>query len=126
MVIIGVGIDLVQIERLEKAVDRFGEAFLQRVFCPVEISWCKKKQNPYPCFAARFAAKEAFVKALGTGFSGGITLKDIWIERLDTGAPVLRFSNRAKQMMEELGSSSVHVSLTHERDVAAAVVVMEK
>ncbi len=124
--IIGVGIDLVQIERMERAFDRFGEAFLQRVFCPGEISWCKKKQNPYPCFAARFAAKEAFVKALGTGFSGGITLKDIWIERLDTGAPVLRFSNRAKQMMEELGSSRVHVSLTHEMDVAAAVVVMEK
>ena len=124
--IIGVGIDLVKIDRMERAVDRFGEVFLQRVFCPVEISWCKKKRNPYPCFAARFAAKEAFVKALGTGFSGGITLKDIWIERLDSGAPVLRFSNRAKQKMEELGSSRAYVSLTHERDVAAAVVVMEK
>ena len=124
--ILGIGIDVVSIPRIRAAAERFGDSFINRVFSKGEIDWCSQKQDPFPCYSARFAAKEAFVKALGTGFSRGITLRQIQVDRLDTDAPFLRLSKKARERLDRLGPTSVHLSLSHEKDTAVAVVVIER
>ncbi len=124
--IVGIGIDVVQVSRIERAINRFGQGFLNRVFSPSEIAWCKRRRDPYPCLAARFSAKEAFVKALGTGFVGGISFRHIWVDQLESGAPILTISQKARQLTEDIGRVRIHVSLTHEKEMAAAVVVIER
>ncbi len=123
--ILGIGIDIVHVPRIENAVERFGERFLERAFCPGEIEWCLKKRDPYPCLAGRFAAKEALVKALGTGFREGITLKQIGVERLDSGKPVLRLSDKAHSTARKMNVQGVQLSISHEREYAVAVVILE-
>ena len=123
--IIGLGIDVVKIPRVVKAVDRFGDSFLNRVFCPEEIRWCNRKKDPFPCYAARFAAKEAVVKAMGTGFSQGITLRQICVKILESGAPAIFLRKRAKEKALALGIKTFHISLSHDTDTAVAVAVAE-
>ncbi len=123
--IIGTGIDIVHIPRIHRAVERFGDRFVMRVFCNEETAWCMKKRDPYPCLAGRFAAKEAFVKALGTGFRDGIILSQICVLRLDMGAPGLKLANKASDMAQKKGVEKMHVSISHEREYAVAMVVLE-
>ena len=125
LMIIGTGVDIVHVPRIKRAVERFGDRFLERAFCPDEIRWCLEKHDPYPCLAGRFAAKEAFAKALGTGFRLGIALRQICVQRLDSGAPRLDLSGKALDVAGSLGVVRVHVSLSHEKEDAVALVILE-
>ncbi|HAS88668.1 MAG TPA: 4'-phosphopantetheinyl transferase [Desulfovibrio sp.] len=123
--IIGLGIDITELDRIKRSLDKYGERFTKKILTPAELELIPAK-NPVPYVAARFAAKEAAVKALGTGFAEGITLHTIEITRMESGAPQLNFLGEALKRSKAMGVDSVHVSITHGRDTAAAVVVLEK
>lgn len=120
--VFGVGIDLMSVVRVEQAVERYGGRFLARIFTPAEVEFCAKLCRPYPSYAARFAAKEAFSKALGTGLRGKISWQEVEVCDNEKTRPTLKISGRAKEI---LGGRRVHLSLTHLDDYAAAVVVIE-
>ncbi len=122
--IIGLGIDITELDRIERSLEKFGERFAEKILTPNELELMPSK-TPVPFLAARFAAKEAAVKALGTGFAEGITFKCIEITRHKSGAPQLNFQGKALERSRELGVQGIHISITHGRDNAAAVVVLE-
>jgi len=122
--ILGLGIDLVHIPRVEKAVNRWGERFLSRVFTSEECSYCLKHKLPAQGFALRFAAKEACSKALGTGMRLGVTWRQMAIAHEPSGKPVLRLSGSALKKATGMGAGAWHVSLSHEGEYATAVVIM--
>ncbi|MBW2108470.1 MAG: holo-ACP synthase [Deltaproteobacteria bacterium] len=124
--IYGVGTDIVQIPRIERIVDRWGNRFIQRVFTPDEIAYCRSKARPAARFALRFAAKEAFVKALGTGLKNGVTLRQIEVRKDAMGRPLLKLHATSKLICAELGISRSFVSLSDDGDYALATVVLEK
>jgi holo-[acyl-carrier protein] synthase len=124
--VLGIGTDLIEIERVQASIDRFGERFLARLFTPGEIAYCqRKKKNSTESFAARFAAKEAGAKALGTGISRGISWLEIEVQRKPGERPTLHLSGRAAELAAALGVRRVQLSLTHSRELAMAVVVIE-
>lgn len=123
--IIGVGTDLIEIARIERSVERFGDAFLQRVYTPGEIAYCQSKRNAAESLAARFAAKEAGAKALGTGISRGVSWREFEVRRLPGQRPELHLSGRAAEIAKGLGIRRLALSLTHSRSVSMAVVVAE-
>jgi holo-[acyl-carrier protein] synthase len=124
--VLGVGTDLMETKRIEVSIDRYGERFLERVFTPGEIAYClRKKKNAAESFAARFAAKEAGAKALGTGISRGITWKELEVRREENGRPTLHLSGRAAELAGAMGVRRMQLSLTHSRELAMAVVVVE-
>ena len=121
----GLGIDLVELARFERALSRHGHRIEERLFTPTERADCDARPDRSQALAARFAAKEAALKALGTGWSKGISFRQIEVLRESSGAPRLRLHDRAALRADELGVRHVHVSLTHQPGVAAAVVVLE-
>jgi holo-[acyl-carrier protein] synthase len=124
--VLGVGTDLMETKRIEVSIDRYGERFLERVFTPGEIAYClRKKKNAAESFAARFAAKEAGAKALGTGISRGVTWKELEVRREENGRPTLHLSGRAAELAGAMGVRRMQLSLTHSRELAMAVVVAE-
>jgi holo-[acyl-carrier protein] synthase len=123
--VIGLGTDLIEIERIERSVARFGERFLERVFTPGEIAYCQAKKGSAESFAARFAAKEAGAKALGTGISRGVGWKDLEVRRQSGQRPELHLSGRAQEIAQSLGVRKMSLSLTHSRQMSMAVVVAE-
>jgi holo-[acyl-carrier protein] synthase len=124
--VLGVGTDLIETKRIEESIDRFGERFLERVFTPGEIAYCmRKKKNAAESFAARFAAKEAGAKALGTGISRGITWKELEVRREASGRPTLHLSGRAAELAGGMGVHRIQLSLTHSRELAMAIVIVE-
>jgi holo-[acyl-carrier protein] synthase len=123
--LLGLGTDLIETRRVEQSIDRFGDRFLERIFSPLEIAYCKRKKNAAESFAARFAAKEAGAKALGTGISRGVTWKDFEVKREASGRPSLHLSGRAAELAVAIGVKRIQLSLTHSRDLAMAVVVVE-
>jgi holo-[acyl-carrier protein] synthase len=123
--VIGLGTDLIEIERIERSVARFGERFLERVFTPGEIAYCHAKKGPAESFAARFAAKEAGAKALGTGISRGVSWREFEVKRKPGQRPELHLSGRAAEIARELGVRRMSLSLTHSREMSMAVVVAE-
>ena len=124
--VLGVGTDLMETKRIEVSIDRYGERFLERVFTPGEIAYClRKKKNAAESFAARFAAKEAGAKALGTGISRGVTWKELEVRREENGRPTLHLSGRAAELAGAMGVRRMQLSLTHSRELAMAVVVVE-
>lgn len=123
--VVGVGTDLIEIARIEQSILRYGERFLRRVYTQREIAYCQRKKNAAESFAARFAAKEAGAKALGTGISRGVNWLELEVTREMSGKPSLQLSGRAAEMAQTLGVTRTSLSLTHSRDVALAVVVME-
>ena len=123
--VIGIGTDLIEVARVQQSISRFGDRFVQRIFTPAEIEYCRHRKNAAESFAARFAAKEAAAKALGTGISRGVTWLEIEVTREPGARPVLVLSGRAARRAEELGVAAISLSLTHTRDTALAVVVME-
>ncbi len=124
--IIGVGIDIVEIDRIKSSMERYSDRFISRVFCESEIDYCKNKGNPAIHFAARFAAKEAVVKSLGTGFSGGIKWTDVEIINPGVGRPTVKLHGQAWTVFKAIGGGAIHLSLTHSARFAAAQVVCEK
>jgi holo-[acyl-carrier protein] synthase len=123
--VIGVGTDLIEIARIANSVERFGERFLTRIFTPREIAYCQRKKGSAESFAARFAAKEAGAKALGTGISRGVGWLELEVSRAPGERPILQLSGRAAARARSLGVAHISLSLTHSRDTALAVVVME-
>lgn len=122
---VGVGIDVIQNDRIAESLKRFGERFLRRIYTDGETQYCQSCARPEIHFAARFAAKEAAFKALGTGWSGGVRWKDVEVRRLASGQPELLLHGAALERASALGSTRYHVSLTHDHTVSAAVVILE-
>lgn len=123
--IIGVGTDVVSIQRIEKAVQRFGERFINKVFTDKEVVACKGKKDAVPYLAARFAAKEAVLKALGTGISNGIGFKDVEVFREHGKRPEIILHGKGKERAGTLGVKNIHLSLSHDAGLAVAFVVVE-
>ena len=123
--VLGLGTDLIETGRVEASITRFGERFLERIFSPEEIAYCQRKKNAAESFAARFAAKEAGAKALGTGISRGVTWKEFEVKREASGKPSLHLSGRAAELAGAMGVRRIQLSLTHSREFALAVVVVE-
>ena len=123
--VLGLGTDLIEIERIQASMDRFGERFLERVFTEEEIAYCKRKKQPAESLAARFAAKEAGAKALGTGISRGVSWKEIEVTRNVGERPMLHFNGRAGELAEAMGVRRAQLTLSHSRQLAIAMVVVE-
>jgi len=123
--IVGLGIDTVSISRLEKLLAARGDAFLRKVFSESEIEEGVKRGNNASFFAARFAAREAFVKALGTGFRQGVSLRDIGVRKGDLGKPEFYFSKRVEDALRAKGIARCHLSIAHDGDSAQAIVILE-
>ena len=124
--IVGVGVDIVNVTRLKSAIERFGDRFLRRVFTEKELQDCLGKANQYERLAARFAAKEAVVKAIGIGLRNGITWQDVEVRNDGMGKPDIYTHGKCKQMMHVLSVNRIHVSLSHFDEMAIAMVVLEK
>jgi holo-[acyl-carrier protein] synthase len=123
--IVGCGLDMIEIARIEETIARHGSRFLERVYLPEEILYCRRKRNAAESFAARFAAKEAGAKALGTGIQNGVGWRDIEIVRAASGRPSLIFHGRAAVIARQIGANHAVVSLTHSRTQALAQVLLE-
>jgi holo-[acyl-carrier protein] synthase len=123
--IYGVGTDVVEIARIEQALARFGERFAQRILCDPELARFRKHRLPAAYLAKRFAAKEAFTKALGTGIRAPANWHGVWVQNLSSGKPVLRFSDALTQLLQARKILQAHLSLTDERGVAMATVILE-
>ena len=121
----GIGVDIVKVDRIEKAVERWGHRFLKRIFTPAEIERCQKRARPAQCLALRFAAKEAFAKALGLGMRKGLRWRDIEVVHDNFGKPDLLLHNQAQRLLEAVEASRTWLSLSDERESALAVVVLE-
>jgi holo-[acyl-carrier protein] synthase len=123
--IIGSGIDMIEIQRIQRTIDRYGERFLNKVYTAAEQEYCLRKKHSAESFAARFAAKEAGAKALGTGISYGVNWLEIEVVREPGSRPTLQFHGRARQIADQLGCTRTALSLTHTVELAAASVVLE-
>src|ERR1700712_1898195 len=111
--IVGLGTDLTEIARIERSIARFGDRFLERVYTPAEIAYCRRKKASGESFAARFAAKEAGAKALGTGISHGVSWLELEVRRAPSGKPSLHLGGRAAARAAALGVGNITLSLTH-------------
>jgi holo-[acyl-carrier protein] synthase len=123
--IVGTGVDIAEVARIRETVARFGERFLKRVFTPEEIRYCTSKANTEERLAARFAAKEAAMKAIGTGLRHGVTWQDVEVVRQLGGRPGLRLTGKAAEFAAALGCQRIHLSLSHTEDQAIAHVILE-
>ena len=119
----GIGVDIIEIQRIQKSIDSFGAPFLERIFTPVEIQYCTAKQNPAQHFAARFAAKEAVSKSLATGWRGDFSWKDIEVTNDGLGQPRIALYGKLKGLLDH---ASLFVSLSHSENHVVAMVVMEE
>src|SRR6202453_1736296 len=123
--IVGTGIDLAEVPRIRASIERFGARFVQRIFTPAEIAYVERKANRYERYAARFAAKEAGMKAIGTGWKRGVTWQDFEVANLPSGKPTLRFHGIAAEFAAQLGVRNVSLSLTHTAELGMAHVILE-
>ena len=123
--ILGTGVDAVEIERIRGVLGRQKERFIRRVFTEAETAYCLGFRDPAPHFAARFAAKEALFKALGTGWTAGVAWLDAEVLRLQTGAPSLELHGEAANRAARMGARRTHVSLSHSETIAVATVLLE-
>jgi holo-[acyl-carrier protein] synthase len=123
--IVGTGIDIVEVPRVAQSIERFGDRFLNRVFTAAEIRYCQPKANRVERFAARFAAKEAAMKAIGTGMRGGVSWQDFEVGREPGGRPTMVLHGKAAQVAQALGVRRTHLSVSHTEGHAIAYVVLE-
>jgi holo-[acyl-carrier protein] synthase len=124
-VILGTGVDLAEVDRIRKAIDRFGARFIERVFTPSEIAYVERKANRFERYAGRFAAKEAGMKAIGTGWRRGVRWRDFEVTNLPSGKPTLTFHGEAAAISSRLGVQSVSLSITHTPTTGMALVILE-
>jgi len=124
-VIVGTGIDIAEVPRIRQSVERFGARFVQRIFTAEEIRYCDSKANRYERYAARFAAKEAAMKALGTGWNHGVRWRDCEVVRMPGGRPTMTFHGKAGEFAVKLGVKNVALSITHTAEQAMAQVILE-
>jgi len=124
-VIVGLGLDIAEIDRIEAAIRRHGAPLIERLFTPGEVSYCESRKNRYERYAARFAVKEAAMKALGTGWRHGVRWRDIEVTRERGGKPGLRLEGVARAFADRLGVKQMSVSITHSGNLAVAQVIFE-
>ena len=122
--IVGTGIDICEVPRIRASFERFGQRFLNRIFTPGEIAYVERKANKFERYAARFAAKEAGMKAIGTGWRRGVTWRDFEVRNAPSGKPELLLHGKAKEFAAKLGADSVSLSLTHTREQGMAFVIL--
>ena len=123
--IVGIGVDISSQVRIQSSVDKLGERFLQRILTDKEIAWCQRYRDPMARYAGRFAAKEAFMKAVGTGMYK-VGFHDIEVFNHESGAPYIQTSGRAQDILQQLEVSHIHVSISHDMEMAVGMVVLEK
>jgi len=123
--IVGTGVDLAEVPRIQASIERFGDKFINRIYTAGEIAYVERKANRYERYAARFAAKEAGMKAIGTGWTRGVTWKDFEVANLPSGKPTLRFHGMAAEIADRLGVKNVALSLTHTAEMGVAHVILE-
>jgi holo-[acyl-carrier protein] synthase len=123
--IVGIGTDIIEIARIERLLTK-QKRFQKRIFTEVEIAYCETKKNNAQNYAARFAAKEAFLKAIGTGWRQGVAFKEIELVNNEQGKPEIFLSGKAKEIADNLGITNIQVSVSHLKDFAIAVVTAEK
>src|ERR1700693_1197225 len=111
--ILGTGVDLAEVGRIRDAIGRYGDRFVQRIYTAAEIAYVEKKANRFERYAGRFAAKEAGMKAIGTGWRGGVRWQDFEVANLPSGRPVLRLHGEAAKIAERMGVKAVQLSITH-------------
>jgi len=123
--ILGTGIDIIEVSRIESSCEKFGDRFLKRILRPEEIAYCFRHRRPGPFLAARFAAKEAISKAFGTGLGRHVGWLDLEVAHKDSGEPFVILHDRGLTLLRERGARTVHLSLSHTEHYAAAVAVLE-
>ena len=123
--IVGTGIDIAEVARIRQSIERFGRRFLERIFTAGEIGYCDSKVNRFERYAARFAAKEAAMKALGTGWNHGVRWLDCEVARLPGGRPTIQFHGKAAEFAARLGAKNAALSLSHTQELAIAQVILE-
>lgn len=123
--IVGLGLDISEIDRIEAALTRHGAAMVQRLYTPDEVAYCESYKNKFERYAGRFAAKEAGMKALGTGWRHGIRWRDFEVVRQVSGRPTLRLAGVALQIADRLGVKNISLSITHSGNLALAEVIFE-
>ncbi|MGH9659545.1 MAG: holo-[acyl-carrier-protein] synthase [Bryobacteraceae bacterium] len=123
--IVGTGVDLCEVGRIRAAIARYGERFIRRIYTPAEIEYVERKANRFERYAGRFAAKEAAMKAIGTGWKRGVRWQDFEVANLATGRPTLRFHGEAARIAERLGVRAVSLSITHTAEMGMAQVILE-
>jgi holo-[acyl-carrier protein] synthase len=123
--IVGTGVDLAEVPRIKASIERFGEKFIHRIYTPLEIAYVERKANKFERYAARFAAKEAGMKAIGTGWRRGVTWQDFEVVNLPSGKPTLRFRGVAAEVVAQLRVRNVSLSITHTAELGMAHVILE-
>ena len=123
--IVGTGVDLCEVARIREAISRYGKRFIERIYTEREIAYAESKARRFERYAARFAAKEAGMKALGTGWHGGIRWRDLEVSNLPSGKPTLLFHGKAAERAAKLGVRNVSLSLTHTSEQGLALVILE-
>jgi holo-[acyl-carrier protein] synthase len=123
--IVGTGVDLAEVPRIRASIERYGEKFIRRIYTPAEIAYVERKANKYERYAARFAAKEAGMKAIGTGWRRGVTWQDFEVANLRSGKPTLLLHGVAAGFAEKLGVKHVSLSITHTAGLGMAHVILE-
>ena len=123
--IVGTGVDLAEVDRIQRSIERYGEKFIKRIYTPGEIAYVERKANKFERYAARFAAKEAGMKAIGTGWRRGVTWQDFEVANLRTGKPTLLLHGVAARYAERLGVKNVALSITHTAALGMAHVILE-
>ena len=123
--IVGTGVDLAEVPRIRASIERYGERFIHRIYTPAEIAYVERKANRWERYAARFAAKEAGMKAIGTGWRHGVRWQDFEVANLPSGKPTLRMHGVAARVAEKLGVRNVSLSITHTAELGMAHVILE-
>jgi holo-[acyl-carrier protein] synthase len=123
--IVGTGVDLAEVDRIRKSIERYGARFVERIFTPGEIAYVERKANKFERYAARFAAKEAGMKAIGTGWKRGVTWQDFEVTNLPSGKPTLALHGVAAEIAAKLGVKNIALSLTHTSQLGMAHVILE-
>lgn len=124
--IVSTGIDIVEIEEMRRAIERGGDRLLSRIFTPAEREYCEQRAAKFQHYAGRFAAKEAALKALGTGWAQGVAWKDVEVMNQESGAPILRLTGQAERAAAELGVDRIHLTLSHSARSAVAQIIFER
>ena len=124
--IFGTGIDIIEVDRIKNSIQKYSDRFKKKIFTQKEIDYCHSQADPVKHFAARFTVKEAVLKCFGTGMTGGILWKDIEVDKMNSGQPVLNLHGNGKKLFNQLNLKHIHVSITHDKTYAAAHAIAEK
>jgi holo-[acyl-carrier protein] synthase len=123
--ILGTGVDLAEVGRIREAIERHGERFIQRIYTEAEVAYVERKANRFERYAGRFAAKEAGMKAIGTGWKRGVRWRDFEVSNLPSGRPTLRLHGEAARIAEKMGVKTIALSITHTAELGMAHVILE-